>query len=174
MQVTNVHQRLLRAPPARVGALIDKLASPADQLWAQRDWPRMRFDRPLAVGADGGHGPIRYAVEAYVPGELVRFRFKSPKGLVGWHALEVLDATGAHCVLEHRVEARLHGMARITWPLLWRHLHDALVEDALASAQVALGETPRRVPWSRWVRFLRWCMEPRMARRAAPGSRTHA
>lgn len=159
MQVTNVHQRLLHAAPERVGALIDALASPADRLWQQAAWPRMRFDRPLSVGADGGHGPIRYAVEAYVPGRSVRFRFKAPQGLEGWHALEVLDATAVHCVLEHRVEMRLHGAARLSWPLVWRPLHDALIEDALANAQAALGETPRRVPWSRWVRFLRWAMD---------------
>lgn len=34
-------------------------------------------------------------------------------------------------------------------------LSDALVEDALTNAQIALGEPPTPVPWSPWVRLLR-------------------
>lgn len=33
--------------------------------------------------------------------------------------------------------------------------HDALVEDALTRAQVALGVASTPVPWSAWVRLLR-------------------
>lgn len=170
---TNIHQRLLHAAPERVGALIDALASPADKLWAGGAWPRMRLDRPLAVGARGGHGPIRYEVVEYVPGQLVRFAFSKPQGLVGWHALEVLDATSVHCVLEHRVEVRLKGWARITWPLLWRPLHDALLEDGLANAQAALDLPAQRRPWSWYVRLLRAAADRwmRNAARAAQGRR---
>lgn len=166
MKVANVHQRLLLARPDRVGALIDTLSSHDDLLWP-RQWPRMKFDGPLRVGAAGGHGPIRYTVDAYTPGLFVRFRFTGPRGLIGWHALEVLDATALHCVLEHRVEMRTEGLARITWPLVFRRLHDALIEDALSRAQVSLGLAPRAVPWSRWVRLLRWLM----SRTARPAGR---
>ncbi|UNO43730.1 DUF2867 domain-containing protein [Streptomyces sp. MST-110588] len=38
----------------------------------------MRFDRPLGVGAYGGHGPVRYRVSAYDPGRRIRFDFTSP------------------------------------------------------------------------------------------------
>ena len=126
----------------------------------------MKFDRPLCVGAQGGHGPIRYTVEAYAPGRSIRFRFTGPRGFDGWHGLAVLDATSACAVLEHRLEMRIHGIALFTWPLLYRHLHDALLEDALASAQLALGEAPRRVPWPRYVRLLRWLLAPRTPHRA--------
>lgn len=156
MHVVNVHQRLLYASPARVGALIDALASPADAVWPRRHWPRMRLDRPLAVGATGGHGAIGYAVEAYTPSHSVRFRFTRPSGFDGWHGIEVLEATAAHCVLEHRIEMRVQGLARLTWPLIIRPLHDALIEDALTQAQVALGNpAAARRPWSTWVRLLR-------------------
>jgi hypothetical protein len=175
MKVINVHQRLLRAEPERVGALLDGLASANDRLWVGSGWPRMRFDRPLGVGARGGHGPIRYDVAEYVPGQLVRFDFVAPRGLLGWHALEVLDATPSHCVLEHRVEMRLRGWARLTWPLLWRPMHDALVEDALSCAEAALGLPRSPRPWSRYVRLLRWLLE-RTARRGPAGTqgRPHA
>jgi hypothetical protein len=58
-------------------------------------------------------------------------------------------------VLEHRVEVRLQGRARVTWPLLWRPMHDALVEDALSCAETALGLPPSPRPWSPYVRVLR-------------------
>jgi hypothetical protein len=60
--------RLKASPAEEVGALIDSPAGPHDGLWARDLWPEMRFDRPLVVGADGGHGPVLYAVEAYEPG----------------------------------------------------------------------------------------------------------
>lgn len=167
MKVTNVHQRLLHASPQQAGALIDQLASPHDVLWPHENWPRIRFDRPLGVGASGGHGPIRYVVEAYTPGHSIRFRFLQPKGFKGWHACEILDATPFHCVLEHRIEMTLQGSARLLWPLVIRPLHDACLEDLLSRAQVALGNAPRAVPWSRRVRVLRW-----LAARMMPAART--
>ena len=173
MKVVNVHQRLLHAPPEQVGALIDTLASPADALWP-RGWPRMQFDRPLGVGARGGHGPIRYTVEAYVPGQMLRFRFNGPTGFDGWHGFEVLDATAVHCVLEHRIEMEARGPALLTWPLAIRHLHDACVEDALSQAQLALGNTPKPVPWPARVRLLRWLAAHGSRRSHGPHRSQHA
>ena len=161
MKVTNVHQRLLPVPPERTGALIDTLASAHDKLWPRMHWPRMVLDAPLGAGAAGGHGPIRYVVEAFEPGHSVRFRFTSPRGFDGWHALEVLDATPVHCVLEHRLEIETRGLASLSWPLVYAPLHDALLEDALANAQTALGLAPHTVPWSPWVRLLRAVVSPR-------------
>ena len=90
MRVLNIHERRLAAPAAAVGALLDSLASDADALWPRSAWPAMRFDRPLGVGAVGGHGPIPYAVEEYHPGRLVSFRFLGPRGFNGHHRFEVL------------------------------------------------------------------------------------
>jgi hypothetical protein len=176
MKIINVHQRLLQARPERAGALIDTLASPHDKLWPRMHWPRMVLDAPLGVGAAGGHGPIRYVVDAYEPGHHVRFRFTSPRGFDGWHALEVLDATHVHCVLEHRIEMNITGTALLMWPLLFRPLHDALVEDALANAQRSLGLVPHTPPWPAPVRLLRWLMRGLMAARRTssnPPNRTN-
>jgi hypothetical protein len=109
MKIINVHQRLLQARPEHAGALINTLASAQDKLWPRMHWPRMVLDAPLGVGAAGGHGPIRYVVDAFEPGQRVRFRFTAPRGFDGWHALEVLDATSVHCVLEHRIEMNITG-----------------------------------------------------------------
>jgi len=171
MKIVNVHQRLLHAPPAAAGALIDSLASPADKLWPGKAWPRMKLDRPLAVGARGGHGMIRYTVEAYTPGQSVRFRFDSPRGFEGWHGFEVLDATASHCVLEHRIEMQARGRALLFWALAIRPLHDACVEDALSQGQRSLGCEPLQVTWSPWVRVLRRLMARRPA--SASAVRSH-
>ena len=153
MRVLNVHERRFAASPADVGALIDGLGSPSDRLWPPR-WPRMRFDRPLASGASGGHGPIRYDIELYEPGKRIRFRLRAPRGFDGYHGFEVLaDERGA--TLLHTLEMNAHGLARITWPLIFAPLHDALVEDCLDAAAIALHEQPQSRPWSWRVRFLR-------------------
>lgn len=158
MHVVNVHQRLLHASPERVSELLASLGSPGDRLWPRSGWPPMRLDGPVAPGAAGGHGPIRYRVEAWEPGRLVRFRFHRMRGVDGWHALEILDATAQHCVLEHRMDAQLRGWMALKWALVIRPLHDACVEDALSQAQASLGDTPRVVPRSPLVRLIAWWM----------------
>lgn len=172
MHIVNVHQRLLHASPGRVSELLATLGSPGDRLWPRNGWPPMRLDGPVAPGAAGGHGPIRYRVESWEPGRLVRFRFHRMRGIDGWHALEILDATEQHCVLEHRMEARITGWMALKWMLAIRPLHDACVEDALSRAQESLGETPRTVPWSPLVRLLAlWMLRDR---RAGSGGKPHA
>lgn len=163
--VTNVHSRSLRAPAAEIGALIDSLASDEDRLWPHQTWPPMRLDGPLAVGARGGHGPVRYIVTEYVLGQRVRFDFQSPRGFRGFHAFELDAGTlDQESQLRHRLEMRTSGAALLSWPLLFRPLHDALIEDALDRAAVALGQPARRRPYSIWVRFLRALLK-RPARR---------
>ncbi|MEJ6022857.1 SRPBCC family protein [Ramlibacter sp. PS4R-6] len=154
MKILNVHQRLLNAAPERVSAVLATLGQPGDLAWPGRHWSRMKLDRPLSVGAVGGHGPIRYFVEACEP-QFVAFRLTMP-GVDGWHGFEILDATASYCVLEHRIEADVKGAFLLKWIFAIRALHDACVEDVFAQIQVALGETPRYVPWSPYVRFLMW------------------
>jgi len=155
MKVINIHERELQAPCERIGALVDSLSSPQDALWPLRSWPRMKLDRPLSIGATGGHGPIRYIVESYTPGIAVSFRFTSPKGFNGHHGYAVVRSSDQSCVLRHTLEMTTHGPALIAWPLVFRPLHDALLDDSLAVAQASLGLTPRVRTWSPWVRLLR-------------------
>lgn len=155
MAVLNIHQRTLPAPVTEVGALIDGLSGPADRLWPSDRWPAMRLDRPLGPGAVGGHGPIRYTVVAHAPGQWVRFTFTGPKGVLGFHDYAVLP-TGAGTVLRHTIAIRLRGWARLSWPLVFRWLHDALLEDCLDRAEQAVaGQVSRPARWNRRVRFLR-------------------
>ncbi|MET7341585.1 SRPBCC family protein [Streptomyces sp. NPDC005547] len=162
MGVYNVHERLLPVAVHRVGALLDGLARPGgeDRLWPHRSWPAMAFDRPLGVGAAGGHGPVRYTVVAHVPALWVRFAFDGPRGFHGFHEYAVLPAgTGeSGAVLRHTLAMRTTGPARLTWPLVWRPLHDALIEESLDRAERAcagaVARPARRGPYTRLLRAL--------------------
>jgi hypothetical protein len=157
MKVLNIHERMLNASPAEVGSLIDSLASDNDILWPKHSWPRMEFDRPLSVDATGGHGPIRYFVEAYTPGHSILFRFLGPKGFEGCHGYELI-AEGDKIILRHTLEMQARGPAVISWPLVFCPMHNALIEDSLARAEASLGLVPTIRPWSPWVRLLRWAL----------------
>ncbi len=155
--VRNVHEREIRASIEACGELLNDLGTPRDHFWPSHRWPPMRFKGPLEVGVKGGHGPIRYFVKALDPGRSVRFQFTGPQGFIGWHGLEVETRGTDSVVLRHTLEMRTQGSARITWPFVFRWLHDALVEDALDCAQDHLEGRPPRTPrplWF-WVRFLR-------------------
>ncbi|MFD7449459.1 SRPBCC family protein [Kitasatospora sp. NPDC059827] len=155
MAVLNIHERTIPAPESTVGALLDGLAGPDDRLWPGSDWPPLQLDGPLAVGADGGHGPVRYRVVGYQPGRWVRFRFSGPRGFDGFHEFTVQPANGG-ALLRHTIAMRLHGPSRLAWPLAFRWLHDALLEDSLDRAVRACGgavDSPAR--WSAPVRLLR-------------------
>lgn len=175
MNVLNIHQRAFTLPPGEVGALIDSLSSQNDLLWPGDLWPPMAFDRSLSVGATGGHGPIRYRVEEYQPGKSIRFRFLGPAGFDGWHGFDVLSDPADGTILRHTVDMRTSGPALLSWPVLFRPLHDALMEDALARAQASLGQDPTVVKWPAWVRLLRWVFTAGKARpqhppRTSPGT----
>lgn len=158
MGVYNVHRRQLDAPPEKIGELIDSWSGQDDRLWAGELWPPTCFDRPLGIGANGGHGPVRYTVIDYVPGQLVRCRFNAPRGFDGFHEFVVRrESEGAS--LTHTLAMQPRGPARITWPLLFRWLHDALLEDSLDGVERELtGSVRRPARWSRYVRLLRRLM----------------
>ena len=166
MKVANIHERRLDSDVNAIGALVDSLAGPDDRLWPRGRWPAMRFDGPLELGARGGHGPIRYEVAAYEPGRRVRFRFTGPAGFHGHHGFEVHassggDHRGPGVVLRHELRMRTSGWATMSWPLVFRPLHDALIEDALDQVALAVGEPPRRAGWTLWVRLLRRVLDRR-------------
>ncbi|AHH18242.1 hypothetical protein NONO_c34550 [Nocardia nova SH22a] len=155
MAVLNIHARHVGATQAQAGALIDSLASDSDRLWPVDSWPAMRFDRPLGVGAVGGHGPVRYVVEQYQPGSWVRFRFTGPRGFDGFHEYTVHQLPDGSTGLRHLLAMHVHGSARLTWPLAYRWMHDALLEDSLDRAESVLtGSVRSPARWSLLVRLL--------------------
>ena len=155
----NTHERTLHAPIDTLAPLIDQLASRQDRFWPSSRWSAMKFDRPLAVGAIGGHGFIGYTVERYQPGREITFRFTSPKGLNGMHRLTLEELPNGQTRVKHVIEASLEGPMVLGWTLAIRFLHDALVEDGMdrAEAWVAQREwKPREL--SPYVKSLRWLM----------------
>lgn len=139
--------------------------------WPAPEWPAMVLDRPVSVGAHGGHGPIRYHVTGYDPGRRVEFAFDPGTGLVGTHVLSVEPAGPAAAHVRHVLEGDLRGSAVLRWTLVTRWLHDAVLEDLLDRAEAAVGTGPTRpARWSPWVRLLRRGMAP--GARAVPVPQT--
>ncbi|MFD3809276.1 hypothetical protein ACFWTC_38425 [Streptomyces sp. NPDC058619] len=83
----------------------------------------MRFDRPLGLGAQGGHGPVRYTVTGYDPGQRVRFTFDGRGGRGGHHELTVeadAEEPATRSKVRHVLESHPHGATRLAWPLAVR------------------------------------------------------
>lgn len=162
MVVRNVHIRRLPGTTEEAGALLDTLASENDRLWPIASWPAIRFDRPMSVGARGGHGMIRYDVAGYAPGKWVCFRFTAPKGCEGFHEFAVHSVKPGEVELHHLIVATVRGSMRFAWPLVIRWLHDACVEDILDRAEHEITGTVRNpTRWSWWVRTLRTILKQR-------------
>ena len=158
--IRNVHERLLPVTAAEVGALLDRVGGPDDILWPAPEWEPMVLDRPVSVGAAGGHGVVRYRVTAYEPSRRVEFTFDPGLGLHGMHTLIVEARDASSAVLRHCMEARTSGAMRLLWPLTVRWLHDAVLEDLLDRAERALGTGPQRpARWSVWVRLTRLLLD---------------
>lgn len=151
--VRNVHERVVEAPADVVGALIDRLSADDDPVFPTPAWPPMRFDRPLGVGADGGHGFVRYAVGAYEPGRSIRFDF-TPQGK-GHHRVDVEPAGAGRCRVVHALEQRATLRERLVWALAIRPMHDVVVEELLDNIErAATGSVRHPVRWPLWVRLM--------------------
>ena len=156
--VVNVHRRRLDADVETIGPLVDRLGGPDDRLWPSDRWPPLHLDGPPEPGAVGGHGPIRYRVQWQEPGAAVWYRFLEPAGFEGGHGF-FAHRLDEGTLLEHRLEMRTSGAARLSWPLVFAPLHDALIEDLLWRAARIAGEAPAPPRWSLRVRALRWVLE---------------
>ncbi|MGW6448088.1 SRPBCC family protein [Lentzea sp. NPDC055074] len=157
--IRNVHTRDLGVP---AGPFVERV----QELWPPA-WGKQEFDRPLGVGADGGHGPIRYRCTEFVPGESITFEFT---GMSGSHTL---SASGD--VLRHELIGTFGFADRLRWALVIRWLHDACIEDLFDACERAAGSEPA-VParWSPWVRLVRRLFTPRRQPAAGRDRSRHA
>lgn len=156
MKIENIHRREFPVSAEVLGELLDSLSSQQDCLWPTRYWQPMRFDRPLSVGAHGGHAPLVYDVASYEQGRAIDFEFQVPKGFDGGHSLEIVSKGPQSAELIHRVDMRTSAKAWLQWTLFFGPLHDALLEDAFVQAEHSLGLPEQDEAWSAWVKFLRW------------------
>lgn len=148
--VRNIHQRIVQAPAETVGALVDRLATPDDPLFPTPVWPAMVLDRPLAVGADGGHGRVRYRVAAYEPGRSVRFDTTDPGIGEGHHRFDVEPLGPDSCRVVHVLELTMGAGAFALWKLAIQPVHDTMVEETFDNAErAALGRLPHPPPAGR-------------------------
>jgi Protein of unknown function (DUF3995) len=156
MRIESTHTRELPVPANALGEILDTLAGPEDRIWPIERWPNdpIRFDRPLGVGASGGHGPMRYTVVAYEPGGVVAFEFEPDSGLRGGHRLDVEPAGDGRARLRHVLDVEVSGIYRLLRPVFLA-MHDALVEDLLDKAELAAtGRVERPACWPRWLRAI--------------------
>ncbi|GAB3193162.1 hypothetical protein GCM10027061_25290 [Nesterenkonia suensis] len=158
--IHNVHTREIAAPADRVAAGMVTLGGPEDRWWPAPAWDPMVLDRPLSVGAAGGHGSIRYHVTAYEPGRRIRFAFDPTCGLSGHHELSVMPS-GSSVIIRHELHASVSGTLCLGQPLLVR-IHDAVIEDLFDNAEhEATGAVRRRARGSRTVSMLQRLGLPR-------------
>lgn len=165
--VLNEHERVIEAPAEVVGALLDRLSAEDDPLFPTPAWDAMIFDRPLGVGATGGHGPIRYSVIEYEPGSRVRFSFTPPDN--GFHEMSVEPVGEGRCRVRHVLQTELHGRHRLLWSAVVRPLHDTVIEEVFDNIErAAAGGCARPVRWSPGVRLYNRLAWPRPRTVAVP------
>lgn len=155
--ISNMHERKISASAELVGSLINSLSSRNDRLWPHKDWPNMRLDGALGLGAAGGHGPVRYFVSGYIPGQRVEFAFTGPSGFNGRHVFTATHVSLNSTLLRHELYILPRGVAIITWPLFFRPLHNALIEECLDRAEQECGISvvfpSQRSLWTKILRF---------------------
>ncbi|WP_147918425.1 DUF2867 domain-containing protein [Ruania zhangjianzhongii] len=165
----NAHERLVAAPIEWVGPLLDRLGGPNDMLWPSPAWQPMVLDRPMGVGAAGGHGSIRYRVTVHQPGRQVEVEFAPGQGLDGWFRITAEPSGLTHTLVRAVAEAQLSGVMVLAWPLAVRWAHDAVVEELLDNAERMVGNEPQRSPRrSLGVGLLRLSESPRARAAAIP------
>ncbi len=155
MNVLNIHTRVIDQPFEVVSLLLDTLASEGDTIWPYENWPKMKFKDGLQEGSKGGHGLVRYSIEKYIPQKFIQFKFSKPSGFNGIHKLEINELENQSTELKHTIDAKMEGIAILTWPLFIRPLHNALLEDAFDKIENRYSAHTKTTKWSIWVRFLR-------------------
>jgi len=155
LQVLNIHKRIIDQPKTKVAELLSTLSTANDALMPTDKWPAMKLDQGLNVGSKGGHGPIRYTVGKYVPGELIKFNFNGPKGFDGWHQFEIVELNDNRTELVHTIDMNTSGTGTLSWTFAIRWLHDALMEDAFDKVENQFNNQRKVTEWSPWVKFLR-------------------
>ena len=155
MKILNVHKRIIDKPISEVAVLLNSLSSNNDKLWPHEKWAPMKLDRDLSEGAIGGHGPIKYAVTDYKPGYKINFRFIEPSGFQGNHWFELIEKEEKKTEIIHTISMSISGSAVLSWPIIIRPLHNALIEDSFDKVQKHFGIETDTNNWSPWVKFLK-------------------
>ena len=155
MKVANIHRRIINQPKDNISQILDSLSSKDDKIWPMEQWPPMIFKKGLAEGAIGGHGPVKYSILKYVPGNNIEFKFMKPDGFNGIHKFEITEINSNQTELQHTIEMSLSAKGIVTWYLAIKWLHDALLEDCLDKVENHFLQEPKSTKWNSWVCMLR-------------------
>lgn len=155
MKVLNIHKRTLNQPKSKVTELLKTLSTENDRIWPIEKWPEMKFKDGIQVGAKGGHGPIRYSVEKYIPSEIIQFRFYKPNGFNGVHKFEINELTNEKTEIKHTIDMNTQGKGTLIWTFAIRSLHNALIEDGFDKLENNFSDNRKSTEWNIWVKFLR-------------------
>ncbi len=155
MKVTNIHKRIINQSKDQISQILDSLSSKDDKLWPKKQWPPMIFKKGLSEGAIGGHGPIKYSILKYIPGNNIEFKFMKPDGFNGIHKFEITEINSNQTELQHTIEMSLSVKGIVTWYLAIKWLHDALLEDCLDKVENYFLQEPKSTNWNLWVCILR-------------------
>jgi hypothetical protein len=155
LKVLNIHKRILKQPKSEVTELLKTLSTENDKIWPTEKWPKMRFKEGIQIGANGGHGPIKYSVEKYNPNEIIQFRFSKPNGFNGIHKFEIKEIDGNLTEIKHTIEMNTKGTGTLKWIFGIRSLHNALIEDGFDKLESNFFEQQKESEWNLWVKFLR-------------------
>lgn len=157
MNVVNIHSRIINQPIDKVSGLLETLSTVDDKIWPKDKWPPMRFNNGLKVGERGGHGIIRYSVEAYELGELVIFKFLKPKKFNGIHKFEIKEINAHETKVKHSIIMKTEGFsATFKWLFIIKWLHDALIENAFDTVENNFLEVKKHTKWNVWVSLWRF------------------
>lgn len=151
--INNVHRRPV-ANPDRAWQLLKTMADPGNRIWPSDSWWPLILDAPATMlGANGGHGAIRYRV-IHVTDRSIQFGATSA-GFDGWHEFRVEGSEAVH-ELDVRHPSLLFKLVVIP-------LHDAVLEDLFDNLEDQLAtptgsDRPRH--WTLRVRILRLILRP--------------
>jgi hypothetical protein len=128
MKISNRHERMVAAPPARIAALIADF----DRVWPTQIAPAPRRQGPRLYDA----GPMLWE-EFDRPGAARAFRVVRPEGLRGEHWFELEVADGA-TVVRYTVEGCAVGRYEAIWCERIEPLHDRVLEALLDNVEAAV------------------------------------
>lgn len=155
MKVINIHKRTIHQPKEEISKIFNSLSSNNDQLWPKEKWPPMIFRKGLTEGAIGGHRPIKYSINKYIPGIFIEFKFMKPDGFIGIHKFEITEIEKDKTELKHTIDMVVSGKGILTWYIAIKWLHNALLEDCMDKAENNFLTEKKKTEWNLWVLFLR-------------------
>lgn len=161
MEVVNIHKRIINTHKEGVSQLLVTLSSKEDKIWPFEKWPAIRFKDGLVENAIGGHGPIRYSINKYIPNEQIEFKFTAPKGFNGVHRFNIVKLKSNKTEFRHAIEMKTTGIGILTWALAIYWLHNALFEDLMDKVENQFISEPKQHKWNLWVKFLRLVLKPK-------------